>query len=83
MTPSEDALGTIIYRLDVLDKRLERMEGNVERLAFVSLDLYRSEQAAQNERIEATNRLAMWALGLVCTTTIGLIVTGLVRLAAA
>lgn len=82
MTPDSD-FGTVLYRLDLLDKRLERMEGNVERLAFVSLDLYRSEQAAQNERIESTARLAMWALGLVCTTTIGLIVTGLVRLAAA
>ena len=82
MSP-DDQLGTILYRLDAMDKRLERMEGSVERLAFVGLDLYRSEQKAQDDRIESSVRLSMWALGLVCTVTIAAIVTGLVRLATA
>lgn len=79
----EPALDTILYRLDTMDKRLERMEGSVERLAFVSLDLYRSEQKAQDDRIEAAVKLAMWSLGLVCSTVIVAIVGLAVKLATA
>jgi hypothetical protein len=85
MTPSaeESNLATILYRLDSLDKRLERMEGSVERLAFVSLDLYRSEQSAQNERIDSAVKLAMWALGLVCSVVVAGLLGLLVKLATA
>ena len=79
----ESNLATILYRLDTLDKRLERMEGSVERLAFVGLDLYRSEQGAQNERIDSAVKLAMWALGLVCSLVISGLLGLLVRLATA
>lgn len=76
-------MATIAWRLDQMDKRLERMEGSVERLAFVSLDLYRSEQANQNERIDSAVKLAMWALGLVCSLTVAALLGLLVRLATA
>lgn len=76
-------MATILYRLDAMDKRLERMEGSVERLAFVSVDLYRSEQAGQNERIDSAVKLAMWALGLVCSLVVSALLGLLVRLATA
>lgn len=71
-------LSTILYRLTVVDKRLERMETSLTTLQFPSLDLYRSEQSAQNERIATAVTLSMWALGVVCILVIGAIITAIV-----
>ena len=79
MTPptEETNMGTILYRLDTLDKRLERMEGNITTLQYPSLALYNSEQSAQNERNATAVTLAMWALGLVCALVVGAVVTAI------
>jgi hypothetical protein len=84
VTPADEPnLGTILYRLDTMDKRLERMEGSVDRLAFVGVDLYKSEQKSQDDRIESAVKLAMWSLGLVCSLAISALIALLVRLATA
>lgn len=75
--PEETNMGTILYRLDTLDKRLERMEGSITTLQYPSLALYNSEQQAQNERIATAVTLAMWALGLVCALVVGAVVTAI------
>lgn len=69
-------------RSDMRDQ-LSRIEGTVERMAFVDVKLYASEQAAQNDKIESAVKLAMWSLGLVCTLTIASLVALLVRLVSA
>lgn len=88
--PADDSLGTILYRLDSIDGRFERMEGRIERLdngvrslAYVGVDLYKSEQAAQNEKIDASMKLSMWALGVTCSLVLGVIVTALAKVVAA
>lgn len=75
--PDEPNMGTVVYRLDLLDKRLERMEGNITTLQYPSLALYHSEQTAQNDRIATAVTLAMWALGLVCALVLGAVVTAI------
>lgn len=93
MTPPEEGesnLQTILYRLNSMDKHLERLEGRLDRieggmatLQFVGVALYASEQKAQDDRIDAAAKLAMWALGLVCSLTISAIIALAVRLATA
>lgn len=45
---------------------------------FVRLDLYLSERDNLRADIEAVRRLAMWSVGLVCTTAVGAVVLGIV-----
>lgn len=86
--------GEVAWRLEALerkveegfhriDNRFESLQGDVRSLGFVSKELYLSEQAAQDARIEAVRTITMWTLGLLITAIIGAIAAGVVRLAVA
>lgn len=87
MTPPDEAeanMGTILYRLNQIDAnfariegRFDRMEGGIRSLSFVGVELYKSEQTAQDQRIAGAWTLAMWALGLVCALVLGAVVTAI------
>lgn len=82
--PDEPNMGTILYRLDQIDTRFDRvearfdrMDGNIRSLTFVGVELYKSEQAAQDGKIATAVTLSMWALGLVCALVLGCVVTAI------
>lgn len=79
-----------------LGRRLERLESHVSdgfrelnatiiatSSTYLRIDLYLSERDAQKEELEATRRIAMWALGTICSVTLGAIVLGIISLSGA
>lgn len=59
------------------------MRTDMKELRLVTKDLYESERDAQDARIESAVKLAMWSLGLVCTSVIAALMGLAIRLATA
>lgn len=83
-------MGTILFRLNQIDGRFERMErrfemvqSDIKSLQYVHQDTYRDKVAAQDERIRTAVQLSMWALGLVCALVVGAIITAIIQVASA
>lgn len=71
--PSDESWSTVAYRLDAMDKRLERMEGNVERLAFVNKEVYAADMKATDSYAQETRRIAEGARTVAWATAVLLI----------
>lgn len=82
------------WRMEALEKRVDQgfaaVVGQVEKLAYVSKEVYLSEHVAQNERIavatakaEDAHRLTLWTLGLVITFVLAAIGAGLAKVVTA
>jgi hypothetical protein len=89
-TPGEVAwrLRAVEQKVDRLESHtaegFEGLSRQIAALAFVRSDVYAADQRAHDaamrvltERIEATDRRAMWAIALVCTVAIGAIITAI------
>lgn len=98
MSPDEPSLAQLVahldWRLTEMEKRFEANTAHIDRrfdllstqvstLAFVRADLYASEKAALEARVDNAHKLAMWAVGLTASTTIGAIVTGILTISGA
>lgn len=81
-------MGEVERRMEQLAKQLNEgiaaLGNQIGTLGFVRGDVYTSEKNAAierhkalDEKIEATHKLAMWAVALVVTTTIGAIITAI------
>lgn len=71
-----------------MDSGLARLGSKIDALGFVRSDVYMAERkadereiAALNQRVDETDRRAMWAIGLVCAVTIGAIITAILTTA--
>lgn len=75
-----------------LDRRLSRLESKVDggfealhariistSSTFVRADLYVSERDHTRDEIDGVRKLAMWAIGLVCSVAVGAIIIGIVN----
>lgn len=90
LTPAEFGfrLAALEKRVDSLvehlDRRFDGLSAQVKDLAFVRADVYAGDQrltdakiAALTEKGDSTHKLAMWAVALVSTVTIGAIVSAI------
>ena len=78
--------GELGRRLDHLESRVSSgfRELNDTIIAtsgtYLRLDLYMAERDAQRADVEAVKKLAMWALGLVCSVTLGAVILGILSM---
>lgn len=66
-----------------IDRRFDQLAAQVSSLPFVPAILYASERAAMDARVDNAHKLAMWAVGLTASTTIGAIVTSILTVSGA
>lgn len=71
-----------------IDRRFDALANQVAGLSFVRADVYAAEQRmaeaahkALEQRIDDTDKRAMWAIGLVCAVTISAIIAGILSTA--
>lgn len=64
-----------------IDRRFDKLNSNIESLAYVSKELYNSEQQSQNKRMDEIESRQQWTLGLLISGILVALVAGLVRLA--
>ena len=71
-----------------IDARLVGLSAKIDALGFVRADVYLAERkadereiAALHQRVDETDKRAMWAIGLVCAVTIGAIITAILTTA--
>ncbi len=80
---SDESTAVIVHRLTTLEHRVDDGFTTLNKtiidtsLTFVRLDLYLSERDNARADMEALRRLVMWAIGLVCSTTIGAVILGI------
>lgn len=91
VAPDEPSLAHLDWRLTELEKRFEANTAHIDRrfdllaaqvasLGHVRADVYASDQRALNEKVDNAHKLAMWAVGLTASTSIGAIVTGILAI---
>lgn len=94
VSPEEPSLAELSWRLRALETTVGKVEGQINEglasihhrfdgLSFVRTDVYMSDQRALAEKVDNAHRLAMWAVGLTASTTIGAIVTGILTMSGA
>lgn len=94
VAPDEPSLAELSWRLRALETTVGKLESHttegfaglgaqIAGLSFVRADVYLADQRALAEKVENAHRLAMWAVGLTASTTIGAIVTGILTLSGA
>ena len=82
------------WRLRTLEAKVDKVETHtaegfaslstqLANLGFVRSDVYASDQRAVADKVENAHRLAMWAVGLTASTTIGAIITGILTVSGA
>ena len=87
----EPTIAEVAWRLGALESTVAKMElhaaegfatlsSQIAGLSFVRVDVYTSDQRALQRDVENAHRLAMWAVGLTASTTIGAIVSGILAL---
>lgn len=59
------------------DRQVADLQHSIGSLGYVRQDLYDSEHRSMSAELAETRRLAMWAVALVVSVTIGAIVTGI------
>lgn len=80
----DESSAVIAHRLTTLEHRVEKGFATLNKtiidtsITFVRLDLYLSERDSMRADMDALRRLAMWSLGLVCSTAIGAVVLGII-----
>ena len=94
VSPEEPSLLELSWRLKAVETTVSKMEthaaegfaslgAQIANLSFVRADVYVSDQRALAEKVDNAHRLAMWAVGLTASTTIGAIVTGILTMSGA
>lgn len=91
MAPDEPSLAELSWRLRSLETTVGKVEAQINEgmasihhrfdgLSFVRTDVYISDQRSLIEKVDNAHRIAMWAVGLTASTTIGAIVTGILAM---
>lgn len=87
-TPADDDR-VLAFRIGQLERQVETGFKDVQKtildtsLTFVRLDLYLSERDGMRADMDAIRKLAMWAVGLVCSTALGAVILGIVAMSGA
>lgn len=73
---------------DHIDTRLSDLSDKIDALGFVRTDVYAAEQRAADaahkaleQRVDETDKRAMWAIALVCVVTISAIIAAILSTA--
>jgi hypothetical protein len=82
MTTLEKRVDTLT---DLIERRFDGLSEQVKQLAFVRVDVYAADTRLKDreildlkETVAGVRTLAMWALGAVCSTTIGAIILAII-----